>query len=146
MNLTFRQGDADDLSAVYELNRELFSERWSFEGLKDALESGYELLLCMDGDLLAGYLLSYDVLDEVHIMQIAVASFCRRRGIAEQLSRHLMANKINMRFLLEVRASNHAAQALYHKLGFEQSGIRKAYYVSQQDDGIREDAILMQYQ
>ena len=39
---------------------------------------------------------------------------------------------------LEVRVSNAAAQALYTKLGFVPSGIRKEYY---QDD--KEDALIM---
>jgi ribosomal-protein-alanine N-acetyltransferase len=39
---------------------------------------------------------------------------------------------------LEVRASNHAAQALYRSMGFVVVGVRKHYYY---DNG--EDAILM---
>lgn len=135
----------DDLTAVYELNCGSFPESWSLKGLKDTLESGYELLICMDRKSLAGYLLSHDVLDEVHIMQVAVAPAYRRKGIARQLSQSLMDAKQGRVLLLEVRESNHPAQALYAKLGFTHSGIRRAYYVSQQDDGIREDAILMQY-
>jgi ribosomal protein S18 acetylase RimI-like enzyme len=42
--------------------------------------------------------------------------------------------------LLEVRASNHAAQSLYRKLGFEEFNVRRRYY----DDG--EDAIEMKLQ
>ena len=40
--------------------------------------------------------------------------------------------------LLEVRESNQAAQNLYTRFGFEQVGIRKAYY-----HDTHEDAILM---
>ena len=64
MSPIFRHGGAADLAAVYQLNRKIFPESWSLEGLKDALQGGYELLLCMDDDKLAGYLLSHDVLDE----------------------------------------------------------------------------------
>jgi len=39
---------------------------------------------------------------------------------------------------LEVRASNHAAQNLYHKSGFRPCGLQRAYY---RDNG--EDAVLM---
>ena len=146
MSLSFRHGGAADLAAVYQLNREIFPESWSLEGLKDALQGGYELLLCMDGDRLSGYLLSHDVLDEVHIMQIAVSPSYRRRGIAEQLSRNLLTAKHGMSLLLEVRASNRAAQSLYEKLGFVHSGIRKAYYVPPHEGEAREDAVLMNYQ
>lgn len=145
MNLTYRNGAADDLAAVYELNCEVFYESWSLKGLRSALEDGYDLLICMDEERLVGYLLSCDVLDEVHIMQIAVSPDYQRRGIAEQLSRNLMAAKAGMSMLLEVRTSNHAAQSLYAKLGFTHSGIRKAYYVPQHEGAAREDAVLMHY-
>lgn len=146
MSLRYRYGDATDLAAVYQLNRETFPESWSLEGLKGALKGGYELLLCMNGTNLTGYLLSHDVLDEVHIMQVAVAPSYRRRGIAEQLSRNLLAAKQGVALLLEVRASNLAAQSLYEKLGFVHSGVRKAYYVAKDAGEAREDAVLMNYQ
>lgn len=146
MELIFRQGTVNDLELVFRLNKGSFAESWSNDGLKTALQEGYDLLLCMDRELLVGYLLSQNILDEVHIMQVAVASSHRRRGVAEQLSRRLLDANPGKKLLLEVRISNMAAQALYAKLGFTHSGIRRAYYVSQQDDGIREDAILMQYQ
>jgi ribosomal-protein-alanine N-acetyltransferase len=43
------------------------------------------------------------------------------------------------RVLLEVRASNAAAQQLYASLGFQRIGIRKKYYVDN-----KEDAYVMQ--
>ncbi|MCF7821827.1 MAG: ribosomal protein S18-alanine N-acetyltransferase [Mariprofundaceae bacterium] len=146
MSLIFRQGCEDDLTAVYKLNCEVFPESWSNDGLKAALKKDYELLLCMDRDLLAGYLLSRSVLDEVHIMQIAVAPSHQRRGIAGQLSRMLLNANPGRIFLLEVRVSNVAAQALYAKLGFARSGYRKAYYVAENKNGAREDAVLMSCQ
>ncbi len=145
MRPVYRHGGVADLVAVYQLNRQTFPESWSLEGLRDALQGGYELLLCLDGDNLAGYLLSHDVLDEVHIMQIAVAPSYRRQGIAERLSRNLLVDKAGMSLLLEVRASNLAAQSLYEKLGFVHSGIRKAYYVPQSEGEAREDAVLMHH-
>jgi len=145
LSLIYRQGVADDLAAVYELNCEVFPENWSLKGLRSALDDGYDFLICMDEERLSGYLLSRDVLDEVHIMQIAVSPDYRRRGIAEQLSRNLMAAKVGMSLLLEVRSSNQAAQSLYAKLGFIHSGIRKEYYVPQHEGEAREDAVLMNY-
>jgi ribosomal-protein-alanine N-acetyltransferase len=142
----FRRGTVDDLELVFRLNRGSFAESWSNDGLKAALEEGYELLLCMDRELLAGYLLSRSVLDEVHIMQVAVAPAYRRKGIAEKLSQRLLDAKQGRELLLEVRASNHPAQALYAKLGFTRSGYRKAYYVAKDENVAREDAVLMSYQ
>jgi [ribosomal protein S18]-alanine N-acetyltransferase len=37
---------------------------------------------------------------------------------------------------LEVRVTNHVAQSLYRKLGFQNGGIRKNYYSDNQEDGL----------
>ena len=145
MSLIYRDGGAGDLDAVYQLNCEVFPECWTRKGLSDALANCYQFLICMDGDRLAGYLLSRDVLDEVHIMQIAVDPEYRRQGIAEQLSKNLLAAKQGRTLMLEVRASNLPAQALYEKLGFIHSGIRKGYYVPRKAGDPREDAVLMNH-
>lgn len=81
------------------------------------------------------------VLDEAHVANIAVREDQRRRGIAVRL---LLAGVDDARrrgaqaVTLEVRASNHPAQRLYHRFGFAPSGIRPRYYT---DNG--EDAVIM---
>jgi len=37
---------------------------------------------------------------------------------------------------LEVRVTNHVAQSLYRKLGFQNGGIRKNYYSDNQEDAL----------
>ena len=141
--IALRPGSVDDLPAVYRLNQAAFAECWSHESLYSALESGYDLLLCeCDGEL-AGYLLALIVMDEIQIMQIAVAAPFRRRGLASAMTAELMRFYPGAsQMLLEVRASNRAARALYGKLGFAETGRRKAYY-SPDAAGQREDAVLM---
>lgn len=140
---SLRAGDLADLAAVYRLNCEAFAESWSKASLHAALESGFDLFVCEDHGVLAGYILSQDILDEVHIMQVAVDRRHRRRGVARALSRFLLRQKQAMlAVLLEVRASNRAAQSLYQELGFRRCGLRKNYY-SPDAAGVREDAVLM---
>ncbi len=79
--------------------------------------------------------------DEAHITNIAVRELYRRQGIGELLliSTIDLATELNARIItLEVRASNTAAQNLYHKYGFTQTGLRRGYY---RDN--KEDAVLM---
>jgi len=79
--------------------------------------------------------------DEAHITNIAMRESHRRRGVGELLLISIidLATELNARFItLEVRASNTAAQSLYHKYGFTQVGFRRGYYT---DNG--ESAILM---
>jgi ribosomal-protein-alanine N-acetyltransferase len=133
----------DDLDAVFRLGQKAFAENWSFQSLHAALASGYELLLCESDEGLAGYLLSLSVLDEVQIMQIAVAEPFRRQGLANRMTLHLIAQKPYMADIsLEVRESNKAARQLYAGLGFIECGRRENYY-SPDTSGRREHAILM---
>ncbi len=79
--------------------------------------------------------------DEAHITNIAVRELHHRQGIGELLliSTIDLATELNARIItLEVRASNTAAQNLYHKYGFTQTGLRRGYYIDN-----KEDAVLM---
>ncbi|HKI62854.1 MAG TPA: ribosomal protein S18-alanine N-acetyltransferase [Mariprofundaceae bacterium] len=132
-----------DLNAVFQLNHKSFDEAWSIGSLHAALDSGFDLLVCEDEGILAGYILSQDILDEVHIMQVAVDPALRRQGVAATLTAHLLRGKAAMSVvLLEVRASNQAARKLYAKFGFRENGVRKKYYAPDAA-GCQEDAILM---
>ncbi len=88
-----------------------------------------------------GYAGLWIILDEGHITNIAVHPDFQRQGIGEALMEEITLYALKKgvtRMTLEVRLSNHRAQALYTKLGFAPSGVRKQYY---QDD--KEDALIM---
>jgi len=81
------------------------------------------------------------MVDEAHIITIAVRNAYRRQGIGERLLISIIEMAMELKadvVTLEVRTSNKQAQALYYKYGFRQVGIRRAYYT---DNG--EDALLM---
>jgi len=143
INTAIRAGSLDDIEAIYQLNKDAFSEYWSRTSLYSSLESGYDLLLCeLNGDIIA-YLLSVTVLDEIQIMQIAVSASHRRQGLASHMSKELIASANNIQQItLEVRLSNRAASACYTRLGFQEVGYRKNYYAPDVS-GCREDAVLM---
>lgn len=92
-------------------------------------------------EYIVGFAGFWTMLNEAHIIAIAVRNNYRRKGIGEgllisviELATQLNANVIT----LEVRASNVVAQALYKKYGFQVAGRRPRYY---SDNG--EDAVLM---
>ncbi len=64
--------------------------------------------------------------DFAELLMVQVAPHVARQGIAQALWAH--TRPVGKTIYLEVRASNHAAKALYQKLGFIESGCRKAYY------------------
>jgi len=142
-DLSMRRGSSDDLQAVYRLNQQVFDPGWSVAALYSALDSGYDLIVCEQGGMLAGYLLSLQVVDEIQIMQIAVHETCRRQGLAAAMSEYLLQHcKGAVLVTLEVRSSNLAARSLYAQLGFEQVGVRRKYYAPDAA-GFCEDAVLM---
>ena len=76
------------------------------------------------------------VLDEGHIMNIAVSEEYRRRGIATAILDKMIEDGIKKgikAFTLEVRDSNISAISLYEKKGFTFVGIRKKYYAGKED-------------
>jgi ribosomal-protein-alanine N-acetyltransferase len=80
-------------------------------------------------------------LDEAHVTIIGVAPSHRGRGVGEFIFTHLIDEALRRGatwITLEVRVSNHRAQALYNKYGFAVQGTRRHYY---SDDG--EDAYVM---
>lgn len=90
---------------------------------------------------IVGFLGLWFMVDEGHIVTVAVDPASRRRGVGELL----VAQALEMAraggaqvVTLECRVSNIPAQALYEKYGFTRAGIRKRYYT---DNG--EDALIM---
>ena len=72
-------------------------------------------------------------------MNIAVEADMRRQGIGSELLKKSIKMGIEQgaqRALLEVRESNHAAQALYMQFGFESYGKRRKYYTNPDEDAM----------
>ncbi len=79
------------------------------------------------------------ILDEIHIATLAVHPDFRRLGIARMILRTALddaAREGALSALLEVRAGNTAAQALYRGFGFEVVGRRPAYYRDNNEDAL----------
>ncbi len=94
-----------------------------------------------DGRTVVAMIVSWLIVDELHIATIATHPTHRRRGIGSLLLREALKDAQSAgarRAFLEVRAGNEDAQAMYRKFGFGITGRRTAYY---RDNG--EDAILM---
>ncbi len=79
------------------------------------------------------------VLDEGHIMSVAVEPRYRRQGVGELLLNGLIDLAFDLYvsvLTLEVRCSNVAAQALYQKYGFLVVGERPRYYTDNSEDAL----------
>lgn len=90
---------------------------------------------------IVGYAGLWLMVDEAHVTTIGVHPDHRGRGVGELLFLGLtdIARQMRaFRMTLEVRVSNTSAQALYHKYGLRNEGVRRRYY---SDNG--EDAYIM---
>jgi [ribosomal protein S18]-alanine N-acetyltransferase len=88
---------------------------------------------------LVAFLVAHRIDREWELENIAVAPAARRRGLATMLIEELLrrARESNSHSIfLEVRESNQLAHALYEKLGFAKSGLRKGYYQAPPEDAI----------
>lgn len=143
MNYQILPMTAAHLPQVAALEKICFpADPWSLELFQAALDNPNASILLAEGEdgFLLGYAVLSVILDEGNLDNIAVAPAARRRGVADALLDVLTGfGRENLAALmLEVRASNAPAIALYEKHGFAAVGRRKNYY-----DAPREDAILM---
>ncbi len=134
----------DDLPQVIEIEHISFSTPWSEESFLTEISNPLSLcLVATKGSLIIGYICGGYVMDEGHILDLAVRPEFRRRGVAKRLVRHMLG-KLYLcgckEVFLEVRASNMAARNLYESLGFRMAGLRRGYYIRP-----KEDAAIMKF-
>lgn len=132
-----------DLDRVLAIEEACQLTPWTRGNFRDCLRSGYRCRVATVDGVPAAFMILSSVLDETHLLNIAVAPAWQRRGLARwMLERALddaLAEGMSVLYL-EVRASNHGARRLYESLGFRECGRRKNYYRTV--DG-QEDAVLM---
>lgn len=116
---------------------------WSVDAISGMLADTACHLVVDDVAHPRGFALFRAVLDEAELLTIAVHPDARRQGIAARLIRRGLGDLsfTNVCFL-EVAAGNAAARALYARLGFVQTGLRRGYYAH--PNGQKEDALILQ--
>jgi len=130
--------DHKDLDEILKIEETCFKTPWSRKSFENDFKKDFAVLLVAEySGVIAGYAISWLIVDELHIANLAVHPDFRDRGIGESLIRTLLANSENYSMAgLEVRRSNKTARKLYKKLGFEEVGVRKNYYVEEGEDAI----------
>ena len=96
------------------------------------------------GGMVVGYIVTWTIYDEVHILNVAVHPDFRNMGLGERLLRECISHSAGngMKYaILEVRVSNTKARNLYEKMGFRVIHTRRKYY---SDTG--EDAYVMMFE
>ena len=141
MNFMIRKMRLEDIEQVIAIDRVSFSLPWPERSFRFELTDN-PASRCwvaeMDGKLV-GMIVVWLIVDEVHVATIATHPDFRRQGIAKRLLSHALrqlSNEGAQSSFLEVRASNLAAQEMYRKFGYEESGVRRRYYRDNDEDAI----------
>ncbi|MCL2334468.1 MAG: ribosomal protein S18-alanine N-acetyltransferase, partial [Endomicrobia bacterium] len=125
----------DFLNDIIAIENGSFPRPWNEKMFLDsAANKGVEFKVAVENKKTAGYCLFWIAGGETEILNIAVAEEFRGRSFArnmlalvEKMSKEAGSGAI----FLEVRENNKAAINLYLSSGFEKTGIRKKYYITE---------------
>ena len=140
--VSFRPMTEADLDQVVELERLAFSHPWSRKLYADALTS-YQCWVVEKDAVHVGHGVLQLILDEAHLLNIAVAPKVQGQGLGYALLDFLMEKATAQgakECFLELRESNQSAYRLYERYGFNEIGRRRNYYPAAHG---KEDALIM---
>jgi [ribosomal protein S18]-alanine N-acetyltransferase len=136
--LRLEPGHLDQVLEIEKLSFKKPWSRWNFEREINLHLSTF-VVLAAEGRVI-GYGGFWKILDEGHIVNLAVHPDFRQKRYGRKILEYLMTGIAEAgikRILLEVRQSNFYAIKLYSSFGFEITGIRPKYYD-------QEDALVME--
>lgn len=142
MKIQYKLMESCHLNDVFKLSQEAFKTPWSLESITKELENPlakYIVAEDLSTNKVVGFIGVWIIVGEGDITNIAVDSKYRQLGIGYNLLSELieLCISLNCEYInLEVRASNIPAQNLYSKFGFINQGLRKRYYVDNNEDAV----------
>lgn len=132
------------LDAVLLVEQRAYAHPWNRTHFLDALHSGYQAQMLVAGEVVLGYFVAMQGVDEVHLLNITVAPEFQGQGWAKVMldALALWARGQGAQWLwLEARVGNLRALQVYEAHGYRRMGQRKQYYPA--GNGQREDAVVM---
>lgn len=138
-----RRMEVQDVATVMAVELAAYEFPWTDGIFRDCIRVGYWCRLVEHDNEMVGYAVMSVGAGEAHILNLCVRLDMRGRGygrllLAEAIEQACMLGAETM--FLEVRPSNHSARALYEKIGFNEVGVRTAYYPARNG---REDALIL---
>ncbi len=129
-------------ASILEIEKLSFITPWGEEAFRGEIANRYSRLWAfLSGNEVYGYICFWQILDEIHLLNLAVHPLKRGNALGSFLLNEMImvSHKDGGQIVwLEVRPSNKKALSLYLRAGFVKVGRRPHYY---SDTG--EDAILM---
>lgn len=135
-----RQMQRGDIDGVYQIQEASFSSLWSRQSLEEAVDKeDYVCLIREKEERIVGYCILLISYETAELCQIAVNPGNRQCGSGTRLldaGVKAVRERGAQHMLLEVRAGNAPAIALYSKFGFQKIHIRKNYYQDPVEDAL----------
>lgn len=136
-----------DLLEVVELEESCGLSLWGWEAYRLELDRPESVMLvaledsrdACQGRCVCGFIAARMTGPELHINNIGVSKHARRRGIGAKLLQAALEFGLGRgarTSVLEVRAGNEAAQALYRRFGYSVTGRRRNYYRDPPEDAL----------
>lgn len=138
----FRRMAEADLPAVMSIEKQSYEFPWTEGIFRDCMRAGYACYVTEARGEVIGYGIISIAAGESHVLNLCVHPGFRYQGYGAAVLSFLMEQACVLGascLLLEVRASNSNAIRLYRRLGFNEVGVRHAYYPAV---GGREDALV----
>lgn len=140
METEIKKMTPEDAPQAAALEEKCFPFPWSESAMQEELENGSAAFFsAFSGGEFVGHAGMVTALDEGNVCNIAVDPSARRQGVGTALVKALISEGERRDLgvlMLEVRASNASAIALYKKLGFIEVGRRKNFYSRPREDGL----------
>lgn len=133
-----------DMPEVLDIEDESFEFPWLEEDFIRCLRQRNCIgMVAEHEDRVVGFMIYELYKNRIHVLNFAVGSEYRRRGVASQMVAKLIAKLSSQRrnrILLEVRETNLDAQLFFRESGFRAVSVLRSYY-----EDTPEDAYVMQY-
>ncbi|MGY5452156.1 ribosomal protein S18-alanine N-acetyltransferase [Agarivorans sp. MS3-6] len=134
-----------DVPAMLNIEQQAHTHPWSRQLLSSNFGGLYRNVGLWQQNRLLAYIILRVVAGDAELINIAVDPEYQGQGLGKRLILEMLQLAKQQQWqqiLLEVRQSNHVAQALYTNVGFIEIDRRKAYYPCSEQG--REDALIMQ--
>lgn len=127
--------DAEDVKTISD--EVLPSESWSLgQYASDLADNDKHYFVATINNIVVGFIGYALIVDEAHIMNLAVKETYQGQGVGRALVDALLDDAISLDAVgatLEVRISNDRARKLYLKTGFAEAGVRPRFYSGGED-------------
>jgi [ribosomal protein S18]-alanine N-acetyltransferase len=141
ISISFEPLTESGLDEILEIEKRCFTYPWTMAMFLSCIRHSPSdcSLVARKGGAAIGYAIFQVIIDEMHLLNIAVDLDCQMKGIGSRILKkvHKIAEERDVTAIyLEVRRSNEPAINMYKKFGYQIIDVRKKYYSEENEDAL----------